>query len=383
MRPEAYPAHSRMAAITAAVLTLIVYGSLFPFRFQSVAIAGGPFRALLATGFGTDRGDLISNVLLYLPFGFFATLSLRRGPPWVRGLIVTVAGLGLSFLIESAQFYDPGRVPSMADVYANGCGALFGAVGGAVFYRNLPRLRHLQWQPFALLLMATWIGNRLLPYLPSLNPHKYWSALRPVFSMADLTAFDVYRHFAFWLAAALLLEVLFGVAQSRWALPVLIGLTLIARILIIEIILSPSEVLGALLAALAWTTLLSRLRWRAPAIAAIFIVFVALQALTPFHFLARPRAFGWIPFLSFMQTPRESGSRIFLEKTFTYGALVWLLTRSGMPAWAATLSGAAMVFSLRLTQIYLPGRSAEITDTIMLLMAAGVMKAMSVHEPDS
>src|SRR5271155_3932479 len=133
MSPDESPARARMTAITAGIVALIVYGSLFPFRFHGHALPEGPFRALLSTSFRSDRGDVISNVLLYLPLGFFATLSLRRGPVALRALIGAIAGLALSVGIECVQFYDLGRVPSMADVGANGCGALLGALAATAF----------------------------------------------------------------------------------------------------------------------------------------------------------------------------------------------------------------------------------------------------------
>jgi hypothetical protein len=43
----------------------------------------------------------------------------------------------------------------------------------------------------------------------------------------------------------------------------------------------------------------------------------------------------------------------------------------------ATAIGAGLVFILRIIQIYLPGRSAEITDTIMVLALAGLMKLVA------
>ena len=51
------------------VAFLIVYGSLYPFRFEGVEVAG--IRDLLArlTWARTTRSDIAANVLLYLPFG--------------------------------------------------------------------------------------------------------------------------------------------------------------------------------------------------------------------------------------------------------------------------------------------------------------------------
>jgi VanZ family protein len=42
--------------------------------------------------------------------------------------------------------------------------------------------------------------------------------------------------------------------------------------------------------------------------------------------------------------------------------------------------GGVLVFGLRLLQVYLPGRSAEITDVILLLMLAAMMKLIALGE---
>ena len=130
---------------------------------------------------------------------------------------------------------------------------------------------------------------------------------------------------------------------------------------------------------LLWITWLSRVRNGTTIVAGLFITGIVLQGLEPFYLARTPRPFGWIPFRSFMQGSMEIAVVSFLEKVFTYGSLVWLLTRTGF-SWArATLSGAALIFAIRLAQVYLPGRSAEITDVIMLLIMDAIMRLM----PDS
>jgi hypothetical protein len=109
-------------------------------------------------------------------------------------------------------------------------------------------------------------------------------------------------------------------------------------------------------------------------IAVLFALHVCINALRPFQFLSQPRPFRWTPFLSFLMASRESAVRAFFEKAFMYGTLVWLLVRAGWKIGRATLATAAMVLALRLAQAYLPGRSAEITDTIMVLGLAGVLR---------
>jgi VanZ family protein len=364
--PDHAAIRRRFAALTAGVIALILYGSLFPFRFFACAIS--PAALLATSGLPADRGDLLANILLYVPLGFFGLRALQRSGQSL--LLITLAGAALSFAIETAQFCDSGRVPSMADVYANSAGTLLGGVAA-------------MWMPanfrFAALLIACWTGSRVLPYVPSVHLHKYWSAIKPVLVEPKLETLEIFHYFALWLAAAVVLEAI--AANRRWMLPLLMGAVLAARIVIVDLVLTPAEILGALLAAIAWIAVISRLPSRAAVVAAVFAAFVIVQALEPFHFLATPRHFRWVPFLGFMQSPRESGSRVFLEKSFTYGALVWLLTRTGMSFSLATICSTALVFCLRFAQIYLAGRSAEITDALMVLMFAAIMKLMDLRSP--
>jgi len=98
--------------------------------------------------------------------------------------------------------------------------------------------------------------------------------------------------------------------------------------------------------------------------------------LQPFRFSTSARPFGWVPFRGFLQGSLAVNVQSFLEKAFTYGALVWLAVRAGCSWRLAALVGGALVLCLRLAQVYIPERSAEITDTLILLMAAAMMRIL-------
>jgi len=70
------------------------------------------------------------------------------------------------------------------------------------------------------------------------------------------------------------------------------------------------------------------------------------------------------------------GRLSFFEKAFTYGTLTWLLVRAGCSLRTATVLGGLLVLCLRMEQVYLPGRSAEITDVLILVILAAMMKLM-------
>jgi VanZ family protein len=354
----------RSAAIALLLLALVLYGSLYPFLFYSSDVPGGPLVAFWAPVHEPlDRGDVISNILIYLPLGFFAVRCFPRRPALVRFAMVALSGTVLAISIELTQFYDVGRDPSVVDAAANAAGATIGAAAGVLIRRISGPM----------LLLAAWLGARSIPFFPSLNVHKWALALRPVFVTPYLEPLQFLSYFALWLAAAALLEAIFRERRGRPALIVAILLVFVARIVVIDLSLSVSEVAGAAAAGILWTGVLWRLESRGAIVCALFIAFVTLDALRPFHFEHARRAFGWLPFRSFIDGPRESGSRTFLEKTFIYGGLVWLMRRAGLSLAIATLATFALVFTLRLIQTYLPGRSAEITDPAMVLIFAGFL----------
>ncbi|MDD4943130.1 VanZ family protein [Rhodoferax sp.] len=167
------PTHKTSAWPLAWVcLGLILYASLYPFapwRDQGIA----PWFFLTAplltywTGF-----DVVSNVLGYMPFGFFLALAaLRSGRSAVALPMALLACAGLSLSMETLQVYLPGRVPSNLDLLLNiGGGAL-----GAASAWSLERLGVLlRWSRFrahwfvadargGLVLLALWPVALLFP----------------------------------------------------------------------------------------------------------------------------------------------------------------------------------------------------------------------------
>jgi len=68
----------------------------------------------------SDVYNFFSNILLFLPLGFFYRLTTgKRGALWLGAVI--------SFIVESVQIFMPARTPSMLDVLANALGAGLGA----------------------------------------------------------------------------------------------------------------------------------------------------------------------------------------------------------------------------------------------------------------
>ncbi len=92
--------------ITAAIVAVIAYGSLYPFQFHIPMNGIGPVSTFLATwNERPGRGDFLANILLYLPLGFFLLLGSERGSQVAGKLIWAVlAGAMLSLTIELTQY---------------------------------------------------------------------------------------------------------------------------------------------------------------------------------------------------------------------------------------------------------------------------------------
>ena len=148
----------RYATIALGMLAMILYGSLYPFDFHRVAVSPSLLGAFLATWPDpVDRGDVISNILLYFPLGFFAVRCIPARSAILRIVSVTAAACLLATLIELAQFYDEGRGPSVDDALGNSFGTLLGAMAGVLIRGEISA---------PVLLLTAWFGTRLLPYPP-------------------------------------------------------------------------------------------------------------------------------------------------------------------------------------------------------------------------
>ena len=117
-----------------AFIVLVV--SLHPFGFRPFVPDLTPVHVLFeSVGLPLQAGDLLRNVVLYMPLGYFCARAMRRG----RGgqIILTVALIGgaFSLAIELAQYYVD-RTPSLYDVLANLAGAGIGAAMGSLMSRR-------------------------------------------------------------------------------------------------------------------------------------------------------------------------------------------------------------------------------------------------------
>jgi len=371
MRPD--PWIYRFAALTIIVVG-VAYGSLYPFHFRDPG-GLGPLQAVLRTwNVAPGRGDLLANIVLYLPIGFFCVrlFPSSLSEP-LRFALTTLFGTSLSVGVELAQYFDPGRVPSAGDVYTNAGGTALGAVAGLVFAYDirLSLVRDIRSRPFPALLIASWLGYRLYPYVPTINLHKYVDVFRALVLNPQLGRYECFRYTVMWLTIAALLETMAKQRRSRRLLPLFAVAVVSAKIVIISQELNANELVGITAGFAIWLMIIGQpFKVRAFLIVLPLLAYITLWRLEPFQFDSVARPFGWLPFYSLLNGSLEVNTESYLEKVFYYGSTIWFMGEAGLPILAAGVVTGGVLFATSIAEIYLPMRSAEVTDAVIALVVA-------------
>lgn len=113
--------------ILIAGLWIIFYATLKDFDFQSRRLSPSDY----LTGFRLTPSsfyDFPRNVLLFMPLGFgLASILDRRGWSNRSALFLTLLiSFAITLLVETLQFFLPGRTPNLSDLLANSLGGLAG-----------------------------------------------------------------------------------------------------------------------------------------------------------------------------------------------------------------------------------------------------------------
>ncbi len=182
-----------------------------------------------------------------------------------------------------------------------------------------------------------------------------------------------------WLVAAHLLEAATARRRARLLVPAVLVGTLGAGVFIADRAFALADVLAVGAALLGWAALRARARLE-PVLLALLLAVVVADRLAPFAFGPAGRPFGWVPFLSVVRGNLGVGLQSMLEKAFLYGGLLWLLVRRGLPLPLAAAMEVGLLFATSLAQTRIPGRSAEITDTVL---AAGIAVVFALLRPDT
>ena len=348
--------HFAAPLLLAAITGLIVYVSLYPFRFE---LDGPTLReALHALSWQrAGRGDMLNNLLLYVPFGFCVALVIE--PRWGRtaGLVAgTLLGVLLSLGLELLQASVAIRVSSLRDLALNGAGSLLGTVLGTMYHalgsrvtpQGTPRSRSAF---VAMSILVLWLLERLWPLVPDPGLSQLKRAVRPLLT-PHIDWMSLAGYVVGWLVVA---QVIFGLVRRQRAMDVF--LIVIAIVLVGRVFVGGSTLIVAEIAALALLLPLlvpiSRLDdgARSTLVAVLLGVWLAWAAVRPL--LASATGLDSIdaPALQEMLLRSMPPPPMLANKAFSYVSLGWLLAGAGLVPHVA--AGMMVLFVLLLTMLQL------------------------------
>lgn len=351
---------------------LIIYGSLYPFDFRPAP--SGIWRELLGTWWGfTGRGDALSNILLFVPFGYFGVQAYGR-KAWL-----IIAALVLAVGVQVLQVYLPSRDPNLQDALWNMLGM---AVGVSVAWLPLHKWVGLGKSGHrdanaALLLIGSWLAYRLMPFVPSLDWQQFKNSLKPLLLEPQFSYVGVLHDAVAWAVVAYLWTLLFRQRQAGLWLLLLVGGVFMLEVVIVKNSVSLSNVLGALLGMGLWWLWLGRGHSGRVVLALLLMLSLLLSGLAPFQWRAGPGDFYWMPFHGFLGGSMLINISVVFEKGFFYGALILLLQQESGRFRFALVTALLLTVFIEIGQLYVYGHTAEITDPILVLLIAMALKAVS------
>jgi glycopeptide antibiotics resistance protein len=421
----------------------IVYATTIPWDFAHAPHLGG---IAWVPGWDPTRGriwsvpDMVQNVVLFLPFGFFGVLANPRLAS--RGALLGALGMGLlglllSLFVEALQTMSATRTPSTTDLATNFLGAAIGGQAAILFQHRL-RARVGEWllatareRPGLLILIAYFLaitGGALAPFIPTLDVGALRASVRGFLDAplgpkplgALLTDGLLFGALAFLATHELpaALRRLRGLSLFSGGLPrapVAAGLAFMAsatlalglecaQLFIIGHSPSLGDVgvamvgaaLGAGLAAVLSrgqprpAARLGALTRRSPRVVLAFAVLAPVtRALAPFQL--RPFAEGLaaaslgnlLPFWSLFSKLDVSTFRNVFEAAAIYLPLGYALAALQRPPWFAAAVAVGLAWTLELLQLGVVGRVSDITEglyaALMALVGAWALGALGAR----
>lgn len=347
---------------------MILYGSLYPWRFQGEEIPYNPLILLLHSWrggrlFPFQIRDGIINVLLYIPVGacgYLAFAGMRRR--WLAFWAPVALGAALSVTVEILQVYERTRTTSLLDVYANTIGSAVGVLAGVVFSRLSRRLRGLD--PAAILVLLFWAAYLTLPFLPAVAICLFGVRIPDLTRSVTSDGVRLAAAFSSWYTAGFLLD-------RAGLRPAWIWLAGFAAVMAAGMALSGFAVWSTALGMAAGVAAFAvPFPGRKAGAAVAMLALLLVWGLQPFRFQMLAGTFLWTPFGGFLDESWQRSGYLLVEKLFFYGAAVWSLNLAGLSMRSAGWAVAGLLLGVELLQMFLPGRTAEITDPLLALVLA-------------
>lgn len=372
--PDDRPARS-LVRLRWLLIVLVSYGSLYPFSFTSPASALEDLRFFLShTSLWSSLGDVMGNVLLFLPWGILARVGLDRRPDWAWKTILL--GLVLALALQLAQILVPVRDARLSDVLWNAVGIGLGYMVCAPLLRFVFRGQHRLSANArtGLLVGVLWFVIESLPLVPGIDWTGIKLALKALTASPAPGPSDLFMAFASMLAIGCVLGELFHGKRAAFAfVPVLLAL-IVVKLVIPD---NPTHVreLGAWVAGAATgAVILGSGPAVLPglAIGALIVGFMWL-GLEPFALAYEAGRFNWMPLEAYLKGNMLGNVEEFLRTVWFCAAVLWLTRIMNGRVAGVGVFLVGWVAVVEILQLWIVGRSADITPILTAVIVTVVM----------
>ena len=352
---------------------LVIYGSLYPFGFDAGSFDSHSIPEFLESWrhFG-GRGDILGNILLFLPLGAFGMLAAPHGRAALPHLIlVAFVALLPAIGVQDAQLAIPARDAVLGDVFWNMGGLILGALPFcSAGMRRAVRNRSVQaGAVLPIFLIVCWYGAELAPYVPNIDFQSFKDALKPLLLYPTFYPLSFIGDYAARVAVAYLTARV-GPCMMDWLLLIgVMGLMFAAKVVVVKNVVTLSDAAAA--AALAtWGFLLRRFSRSALVVAVLLAASIPVVDLKPFTVYDAASAFQWIPFAMADGSAAVDVVERVAEKVFQCGALIFLLLSSGFRAGLVFVLGFGLFVGIETVQMWVGDSGPSITDPLIAAMAS-------------
>ena len=373
-----------MRALWITFVVLATLGSIYPFNFSITHADAAAFSVFLQSCCQRlSGGDIVGNVVLFVPVGFTGMLGLfSERPAAQRFVLVFASGVGVALALQLLQFYLPTRNENLQDVAWNGLGLVVGAMLAPLLARisNSSGLQKGGMSLVPLSLVGAWIAYRLIPFVPSLDLQSIKDSLKPLLLDVQISLSSVLHDLAGWLVVAYLLQHTQSNRRLDGWLPALMVSVFCLEVLIVRNVVTGSSVVAALFSVVLWQAWLARKDNQEWILIAALMLTLVVSGLQPFAMSTLPDSFNWLPFRGFLRGSMYLNTQSAAEKVFLYGSLVYLLWRTPLPRLAGLILAVVVVLSIEWAQIYVVGHTPEVTDPVLIVFAALALLALERHD---
>ena len=361
-------------------IVLISYGSLYPFNFRDTGISLS-WEIFFLTNpeiSSSSFSNIAANIVLFIPYGFFGYLStIIPRTPKTNLIAIIFLGLLLSYILQLLQILLPTRLSEWNDIVWNMIGLALGGLV-AVISRNIllnSSLFFKSWLSPQGLLIGAWLAAILIPFVPSLSIDIIRENVKQLLTGRDFSYLLTFTQMAYWVTVAFLIESIVGKKRVRVIFPILLSLSLSAKLILVDNPLQIAHLLGAILSLLIWfpASELASKQTKLQSIILLLFMATILSGLFPFEIKTAAMAFHWIPFYGFLNGDMLHNSLILCEKIFIYGALIWIFVETGNSARVATIIIAIWLLLIEISQIFLGEHTPEITDPILAIIVSFII----------